>query len=598
MNKSKEKNSVLHILKVIIHIAFSAAPFYLSVCLILGIVYGVSRALIILMTQNLLGDFRYAIEGKVDIETVFIALAGLLLVILINHISCGFYNGILEDISFRIMGKMANVLHEKASKLDPIIFEDPGNLDDIQKAKDGIMNSTFFFNILFGIFIYYIPYFIFMTVYLYSLYPVLSIAVILVFIPVALTQYIRVKIYSNAIDTTAPIKRKYLDYKKCLVDKEFFKETRILGANHYFKKLFTRAVQQYDRTLWDAEKKSNRIETMMKAITLLGYISVLLLFVITLLKGKITVEAFYAIFISIDTMFAIMDQLISNHIGRLSNDFASIKNYVKFIELPVIERNLNIDELGKIVLSDVSFKYPGSDNYIIKNINLEINEGETIAIVGENGAGKSNLIKLITGIYQPSEGSIKIGNNNMNDINRKNIYGKISAVFQNFQKYKLSLKDNIIISNFKRSKIDINEDKNENIKEILELVDFKNDNINQDYTTILSSEFNGIELSGGEWQKIAIARGLYKKHDMIVLDEPTASIDPNEEARIFKLFSKMAKDCTALIVTHRLSLVGFADRIIVIDKGEIIESGTHEELMGKNGVYAKMYNIQKQMYQF
>ena len=227
----------------------------------------------------------------------------------------------------------------------------------------------------------------------------------------------------------------------------------------------------------------------------------------------------------------------------------------------------------------------------VKNASLTIRNGETLAIVGENGAGKSTLVKLLIGSYRPDQGEVRIGQVNTENTKMQCYQRKISGVFQNYQKYKMTLEDNVIISAS-------GEQKPDKVKQILEDVDV--DMNGTDYPkgldTVLSTEFGGTDISGGQWQRVAIARGMYKEHEVIILDEPTAAIDPIEEYALYHKFKAMAKDKTAILVTHRMGSCKIADRIVVMDKGQIIEEGTHEELMHKNGKYREMYAAQAQWY--
>lgn len=217
-----------------------------------------------------------------------------------------------------------------------------------------------------------------------------------------------------------------------------------------------------------------------------------------------------------------------------------------------------------------------------------------MAIVGENGAGKSTIAKLILGIFVPTTGNVYIGNHSTRDFSGESVYEKSSAVFQNFQRYKMTLKQNVAISDLTM------ENSQTQISESLRCMDIKVD----DYTvypdgldSLLSKEFGGTDLSGGQWQRIAIARGMYRRHKIIVLDEPTAAIDPLEESKIYKQFAEISKGKTSIIITHRIGSARIADKIIVMDKGTIVGYGNHEELIKENKLYRTMFNSQAQWYQ-
>lgn len=216
---------------------------------------------------------------------------------------------------------------------------------------------------------------------------------------------------------------------------------------------------------------------------------------------------------------------------------------------------------------------------------MNIKSGSHVAVVGDNGSGKTTLIKLIMGLIEPTEGEILFESDNGDEspINAK----PFTAVFQDFCKYKESLKYNIVISDFSKA------DSDKKVNTALEKVGFRK-KIN--YNTVLSKEFGGIELSGGEWQKIAAARVAFKDADIFVLDEPTAAIDPLEEVRLYKLFDEMSAGKTSIFVTHGLGSVLFSDLVLYLEDGHIVEMGTHDELLEIDGKYAKYWRIQASQY--
>ena len=229
----------------------------------------------------------------------------------------------------------------------------------------------------------------------------------------------------------------------------------------------------------------------------------------------------------------------------------------------------------------------------MENVNLTIHRGETIAVVGENGAGKSTLIRLITGLYLPQNGRVTHNNKSTKEITPRVLFTGITGVFQNFQRYQLELSDNITISDMEsesKTQQDID------VAVVQSGLRLDTDIFPNGYETMLSREFDGVDLSGGEWQKVAIARGVYRDHELIILDEPTAAIDPVEETKIYERFAKIARNKTAVIITHRLGSVKFADKIVVMKEGRIVGVGSHEKLLLSCLLYKNMWESQAQSY--
>lgn len=274
----------------------------------------------------------------------------------------------------------------------------------------------------------------------------------------------------------------------------------------------------------------------------------------------------------------------------MASNLGKAQNFIRFMELPERGGEEGTADFSEgIVLENVSFIYPNAECKSIDNVSFEIKAGETVAIVGENGAGKTTLIRLILGLYKPTEGVVRINGMDTSKVNSRSLFRNVSGVFQKYQRYLMTLEDNIRISDMESS---------EEVSAAAEQADVEADGASfpDGYKTMLSREFDGVDLSGGQWQRIAIARGLYRVHDIIVLDEPTAAIDPLEESRIYKKFVEISRGKTAIIVTHRLGSTKIADRVIVMDKGRVAAIGTHDELMENCELYRTMYNSQAEWY--
>ena len=247
-----------------------------------------------------------------------------------------------------------------------------------------------------------------------------------------------------------------------------------------------------------------------------------------------------------------------------------------------------------IEFKNVSFRYPGTERDVLKNINLTIRPGETAVLVGLNGAGKTTFIKLLTRLYDPTEGQIFLDGKDLREYDVKDLYSMFGIIFQDFGKYAVDVSENIEFGDVHREHGD------EDVRKaaISANADEFIGKLPDGYDTPLMRYFepNGIELSIGQWQKLAIARAFYSTSDILILDEPTASLDPIAEQEIFNQFDKLREDKTTIFVSHRLSSATMATKIIVLEYGELIEEGTHKELMDKKGKYFELFTTQASRY--
>lgn len=253
---------------------------------------------------------------------------------------------------------------------------------------------------------------------------------------------------------------------------------------------------------------------------------------------------------------------------------------------------INLDKF-EFRFENVSFKYPGHDNYVLKNVNLTIKNGAKLAVVGVNGAGKTTFIKLTMKLYEPSEGRILLNDVDIKEYNREEYFKLFSPVFQNVECFAMPIYQNISFA--EEDKTDMNK-----INEVLEQsglsekINSYEKGIHTNLLKIFDKE--GIDLSGGEKQRLAMARALYKDGKVVILDEPTAALDALAEDRMYREFENMIYGKTAVFISHRLGSTRFCDKIAMFEDGTIVEEGTHEELMAKNGKYAYMFGIQSQYY--
>lgn len=292
---------------------------------------------------------------------------------------------------------------------------------------------------------------------------------------------------------------------------------------------------------------------------------------------------------SVDTFSSINSIINNNQYLQLYLDFLAIEGEKYKGTLPVEKRN---DDEYEIEFKNISFKYPGTDEYILKNISMKLNIGERLAIVGMNGSGKTTFIKLLSRLYDPNEGEILLNGINIKKYDYDEYLNLFSIVFQDFKLFSFSLGQNVTAS------VDYDEKR---VKEVLEKAGLKDrvDNMSKGIHTPLYKDFDedGVEISGGEAQKIALARALYRNTPIMILDEPTAALDPIAEFEIYSKFNEIVGTKTAFYISHRLSSCRFCDEIAVFHEGEIIQKGNHELLLeDTDGKYYELWHSQAQYY--
>jgi ATP-binding cassette, subfamily B, bacterial len=243
---------------------------------------------------------------------------------------------------------------------------------------------------------------------------------------------------------------------------------------------------------------------------------------------------------------------------------------------------------GEVEIQNLDFTYPGAHHPALIGVSLNIREGETVALVGDNGAGKTTLVKLIARLYEPSNGCIRLDGHNLRDLSLSDLYRHISFVFQRFGRYEASFSDNIAYGDWRNALDD--REKVHAVAEKIGILDMIAEAPNG-LDTLLGRTFGEYTLSEGQWQYIALARAFARDAALLILDEPTSNMDINSEYRLFRRFKEIAKGRTTIIISHRFSTVSMADRIVVMEKGRIIEEGTHQQLLTQAGHYAGLYDL-------
>ena len=328
---------------------------------------------------------------------------------------------------------------------------------------------------------------------------------------------------------------------------------------------------------------------------IIGY-TVLIVVSIEIILGHLEIGAF----VSTRTLLGQLTGSISSLFSSITEISASLVNatdFMEFMETPAQRSgDVEINSIPKIEFRHVNFTYPHASTPAIRDVSFTLRPGDSLAIVGENGAGKTTLIKLLIGAYTPDSGEVLVNDQPLERINRESYLAQIGALFQDYSRYDFAtLGENVWFGNV---------DKPYSRKAIIEalrdaglseLVDNYKNGLNQILSKDIDSQ-NATNLSGGQWQRLGIARAFFRSPNILILDEPTSAVDAKSEYEIFRNIIKKQEHKSTIIISHRFSTVRRAEKIIVLDAGKIIEQGTHDELISQNGVYKEMFELQAEGY--
>lgn len=401
-------------------------------------------------------------------------------------------------------------------------------------------------------------------------------------------------------DEMSNIERGSTYYNTELQESRYGKDIRLYEASQIFENKYDEYVDKIYKTSKKYHTRFNRYWSLDSVLDTVCDSTIYILLAVNIFKKIITIGEFSSLFQATSKFGGAIKQIVNSYL-EVTYTASVLKYYIDFVEdfngennrlMNLIDNGENvIKQVCEIEFKNVSFKYPNTDKYILKNISVKIKAGEHLAIVGQNGAGKTTFIKLLCHLYDNYEGEILVNGKDAKEYNFVEYIKMLSVVFQDFRLFAFTIKENVTVF----------DDKNIDMKEIYKIagVDKWIDSLDEKDQTYIYKMFveNGIEPSGGEGQKLAIARALYKNAPIVVLDEPTAALDPISEYEVYKNFDQLVYGKTAIYISHRLSSCRFCDRIIVFSNGSIEEEGSHEELMKNDmGLYYNMYSTQAKHY--
>lgn len=385
--------------------------------------------------------------------------------------------------------------------------------------------------------------------------------------------------------------RKVAYYERLLTSKTSLIELIIYQATDYIKSLWEK---QSEKMLKEKDATLQKVEKALLKKSLfatLWYICCTGILIHSVMTGHISVGLFIALFNTTLSIVGIITSLLETF-GDFSKEIKEVSYISSFFELKNTEsRTGHIDHpIHRIRFEHVSFAYPNSEKEVLHDANFEIDLSRSTALVGENGSGKTTIIKLLCGLYRPTKGRIMIDDQDLNKLSSQEIGKLIKVVFQDFYQYELTVRENIGFGNL--GELD-RDDKLNNALELVNLKDVKDLGLDRNLGKL---EMDGVDLSKGQWQRLAVSRLFLTDTAYVILDEPTASMDPVSEYKMYQLFCSLMKSRGSLMISHRLASAKMADHILVLKHGNIIEQGNHDDLMKNQGIYYTLFCKQAEWY--
>ncbi len=521
-----------------------------------------------------------------------------LLILIINNISSAL-NRIAGE---KIVNEVKSQIMEKSKEVDMSSYDNPAFYEKMENANQeaghrplSVLTETF------GIISYIIEFVSFLII-LFSApgLSLLTLIVLLVSIPSAVTNFIFRRKNFGYMRWRSKERRQMHYFSNILVDKDLMKEIRLFDLADTFIGRYREVFKRYFKGLRKLIFQENAWHILFAVLSGVCNLFFYIIIAKQVFTGEIQIGD-YTLYTGAITSVATCVSNLINASGNVYQGTLFIDNLISFMNekqriVPAVApaRLVEHGRLHTIEFKNVSFRYPGTQKDVLKNVSFTIHPGETLALVGLNGAGKTTLIKLMTRLYDTTEGQILLDGVDIKQYDLKSLYRTFGIIFQDFGRYAATVEENIRFGN-------IHSDAS------MEAVEFAAkqstageyiDALPSGYDTPLMRffEHNGTELSIGQWQKLAIARAFYADSDIMILDEPTASLDAIAEQNVFNQFDKLTHDKTTIFVSHRLSSATIADQIVVLENGELIEKGNHLELMAMQGKYYNLFTTQSKRY--
>lgn len=495
----------------------------------------------------------------------------------------------LQHISVRVI--------EHASKLDITAFENPDFYDRLERAKAQATDRIAMIQMV-GTLIQLVLTTISLSLLIAKYSPWLLLLLIAGTIPALLgeSHFAFLGYAKNFMQT--PLRRK-MDYLRDLGgSKEAAKELKLFGLRDFLIESFSGMADTiFDQNV-DLSKRKLVAGTFLSLLATAGYYSAYALVLWDTIRGRFEIAVLVILTTAILQVSANLQQIFVNASG-VADQALFLTDLLGFFAMePTVKSKPNAIKIPRpirhgVEFRNVSFAYPGTTRLVLKDFNFHLRPGERVALIGENGQGKTTIVKLITRLYDPTEGQILIDGVDLRDYDMEDLCHEIGVIFQDFMRYEMTARDNIAVGRIEER------DRLDKIQAAarMSLADEVIARLSGGFDQQLGRRFEGgVDLSGGEWQRMALARAYLRDAQLLILDEPTAALDARSEQEVFQRFAELTKGKMALLISHRFSTVKMTDRIVVLSHGVLTEEGTHEELIRHGGLYAEMFEMQAASY--
>ncbi|GAB2547147.1 ABC transporter ATP-binding protein [Rufibacter soli] len=488
-------------------------------------------------------------------------------------------------------------LMEHAAELDLDQFEDSAFYDKLERARRQTLSRTILMSQVLGQMQDLLT-MVFLAAGLIAFYPWLLLLLLVAVLPAFLGEsHFNERSYSLVHGWTP--ERRELDYlRQTGASDDTAKEVKIFGLSDFLTNRFRELSTQF---YLDNKKLATRRAgwgSVFAALGSAGYYGAYVYLVLQTVKGQVSLGQLTFLAGSFMRLRGLLESVL-NRFTSVAEGALYLQDFFDFFELqPRIKRQPTAPPFPKPIqhgftFENVGFQYRNSEKWAIRNLNFTLHAGEKLALVGENGAGKTTLVKLLSRLYDPTEGRILLDGVDLKEYDPAELRREIGVIFQDFVRFQMTAGTNIAIG-----RIDQKENKPRIESSAQQsLADTVISKLPEGYDQVIGRRFNkGVDLSGGEWQKIALGRAYMRDAQLLILDEPTAALDARAEHEVFQRFSELTKGKTAVLISHRFSTVRMADRILVIENGQFVELGSHEELLAKGGRYAELFRLQAKGY--